>query len=204
MTVPPKIIPLFFLILGLVLLFQVSLPMAVYKFWELKSENATLVSPFGSQVSGISISSQDNFPIFVSNLKRSTPAPYQQFKISIEKLSIKEAMVTVDSNDLDKGLVLLPGTALPGERGNVFISGHSSVLFKNNFSRLQELHSGDQIKLNVGGTDLNYQVVSSKAVDPKDLSVIASPDGVGRYLSLMTCVPPGLNFKRLVVLAELI
>jgi LPXTG-site transpeptidase (sortase) family protein len=40
-------------------------------------------------------------------------------------------------------------------------------------------------------------------VDPKDVSVINPPDGSGRYLTLMTCVPPGFNAKRLIVLAKL-
>lgn len=203
MITASKIFPLLMLGFGLILISQVITPIATYKLWEIKFQNRDLASPYSGQVLGVSVS-QDNFPAFVSDLKRVIPAHYSQFNLSIQKLGIKEAKVTVDSNDLDKGLALLPGTALPGERGNVFISGHSAVLFNNNFARLKELRSGDLVKVSVGETQLTYEVINTKVVDPSDLSVIEPPDQLGRYLSLMTCVPPGLNIKRLVVLAKLI
>lgn len=185
------------------------MPIANYKIWEmvhLESSNS-LVSPYlggTSGILGVSIENQESFPAFVSDRKRLTPAPYTQFNMTIGRLGIREAKVVVDNNDLDKGPSLLPGTALPGEKGNIFISSHSSVLFNNNFSRLMNLKVGDKVELKAGETIFSYQVMGIKVVDPGDLSVIDPPNSTGRFLSLMTCVPPGLNFKRLVVLAELI
>lgn len=202
---PKKFVSLSFLIGGLLLLAQVIFPIASYKFWESVREDNILVSPFSnSEILGISVQTQGNFPAFVSDIKRKTNPPFADFLLTIPKIGIKEAKVLVDSNDLDKGPVLLPGTALPGERGNVFISSHSSVLFSNNFSRLINLKIGDQIKIVALGSEFSYQVVSEKVVNPADTSVIEPPEPLGRYLSLMTCVPPGLNIKRLVVLAKLI
>ncbi len=203
-----KSLSIILLIFGLLVVAQVVVPIANYKIWEMTNfEKSFLVSPYPagtSEILGVSVKNQDSFPAFVSDRKRLTPVPYSQFNMTIGRLGIKEAKVEVDNNDLDKGPSLLPGTALPGERGNVFISSHSSVLFNNNFSRLVNLKVGDNIELMVGGTIFSYQVVGIKVVDPHDLSVIEPPDSTGRYLSLMTCVPPGLNIKRLVVLAELI
>lgn len=202
-----KTFSLILLSIGLILIGQVLFPITSFKFWELLNEKPSLISPYptgGLEILGISIKNQDNFPAFISDLKRTAPPPYQQFALSISKIGLKEAKVEVDSNDLDKGPVLLPGTALPGERGNVFISSHSSVLFNNNFSRLTNLKVGDQVKVTALETEFVYQVIGIKTVNPTDVSVIEPPDILGRYLSLMTCVPPGLNLKRLVVLAKLI
>ena len=195
------------LIIGLMLLGQVLFPITTFKFWELLNEKPNLVSPYpsgGSEILGVSVVNRDNFPAFVSDFKRTNPASYQEFSLTVPKIGLKEAKVKVDSNDLDKGPIHLPGSALPGERGNIFISSHSSVLFNNNFSRLTSLKVGDQVKVSALGTEFVYQVIGIKSVDPTDLSVIQPPDSLGRYLSLMTCVPPGLNIKRLVVLAKLI
>lgn len=204
MTLKKKILPLALIFLGLLLLAQVALPVIGYKIWEIVSFSETnLASPVkSSYMAGISIQNKDNFPAFISSLTRSTIAPAPQFKLSIKKLEI-EANVYVDSNDLDKGLAHLPGSALPGEKGNVFISGHSSVFFSNNFSKLSKLKMGDEIKVKIGEADFTYKVLETKVVDPTDVSVISPPEGEGRYLTLMTCVPPGLNIKRLVVLANL-
>ena len=136
------------------------------------------------------------------------PAPYQNFYLSVPTLDIDGVPVYVDSNDLTKGLVHLPGSALPGERGNLFISGHSSLpqfsSSKAMFANLQKVKKGDQISIKIGTGEFKYQVIGLKVTDPKDLSIIAPPDNLGRYISLMTCVPPGFNTNRLIVLGKLL
>ena len=212
MIVLSKIIPLGFLSIGVILLMQVILPIVSFQVWlfEQQYNNSLLISPTkGGQVLGISVLSQDYFPAFVSTLKRENPVSYTRFSLSVPKLKIERAPVLVDSNELTKGLVHLPGSALPGEKGNVFISGHSaaSPLFSFKtalFAKLTDLKKGDKIELEAQGTKFKYEVVEMTAVDPKDLSVTAAVEPQGRYISLMTCVPPGLNFKRLVVLGKMI
>jgi len=204
-TLRKKFLPLVLISLGILLLAQVTIPLISYKIWEVANyKDANLASPIkSSYMAGISIQNKDNFPAFISNLTRSTIAPDQEFKLTVPKLDIENVDVFVDSNDLDKGLAHLPGSALPGEKGNVFISGHSSVLFSNNFSKLSKLKMGDEIKVRIGEANFTYKVLDTKIVDQTDVSVIVQPEGEGRYLTLMTCVPPGLNIKRLVVLANL-
>lgn len=211
----PKIASLSFLFFGVFILIQIIMPIMSFQIWQLSQEfdsNTILVSPqrSGSQsVLGISIESRDNFPAFVSSNKREEPPLYTQFRVSVPKLKLIDTTVYVESNDLTKGLVHLPGSALPGERGNIFISGHSAssplLLLKiAAFSKLQDLKKGDEIIIEAEGTKFTYQVVSFKVVDPKDTSVIIPPDKMGRFVTLMTCVPPGLNFKRLVVLGKML
>lgn len=209
-----KLISLTFLSIGIFILMQVILPLISFQFWEIaqKYGQSVLISPEppkNVQVLGISIEEKDNFPTFVSSLTRQTKPSYDEFNLTVPRLNIYSASVGVDSNDLSKKLAHLPGSSLPGEKGNVFISGHSALsqffsMKKAIFANLSDLKKGDQIEIFAGGAKFSYQVLEFKVVDPKDLSVIHPPDTSGRYLTLMTCVPPGLNTKRLVVVGKMI
>lgn len=207
-----KIIPLLFLIIGVFLIGQVSLPFISYKVWEraLTKNSLPLKSPMNTSVLGISIqNTEGNFPQIYSNSTREGTVPYSYFTISVPSINIKDELVYVDSNDLLQGLAHLPGSALPGEKGNMFISGHSAIpLFakKNNvvFAMLPNVKNGDIITVSVLGNKFRYKVTNIKVVNPDDVSVISPPDTTNRYISLMTCVPPGLNTKRLVVIGKLI
>lgn len=209
-----KILPLAFLSTGVFLLMQVISPVISYQFWLIGQSysNQLLISPIqenGAEVLGVSIESKDNFPAIVSTLVRESKANYSEFRLTIPKLKVDREQVFVDSNNLNDGLVHLPGSALPGEKGNIFISGHSALsrffnLQSAAFANLTDLKKGDEIVIEANGSKFRYQVISLKVVDPKDVSVINSPDDLGRYISLMTCVPPGLNFKRLIVLGKMI
>lgn len=207
-----KVIPLIFLSIGIFMLVQVIAPFLAFKVWEVGQNlnNGLLISPNsrgGGNVLGISVQSKDNFPVFISELRRPTKASYQQFNLTIPRLKIENVLVYVDSNDLSVGLVHLPGSALPGEKGNVFISGHSAIskfVKDAKLAGLTQLEKGDEIRIEAGATKFRYTVEGFKVVDPRDLSVINPPDTQGRYVSLMTCVPPGLNFKRLIVLGKMI
>lgn len=219
MIATSKFISVGFLAIGVFILSQVILPVISFQIWMLgqKVNNQTLIAPvkLNEQVlgvsvqNGISVKNKGNFPAFVSSAKRETQVSYDRFNLSIPKLKINSLDVLVDTNDLSKGLVHLPGSALPGEKGNVFISGHSALsplfAFKTAaFSKLPDLKEGDQIVVETSFSKFVYQVTDFKVVDPADLSVLMPPDSQGRYISLMTCVPPGLNLKRLVVLGKMI
>ncbi len=209
-----KIIPLFLIFCGVFLLVQIVMPIFAYKYWEIGQSfiQTDLISPETSnksQVLGVSIQENDGFSAIVSNQVRENLPSYTKFYLNVPRLKIEEEAVFLDSNNLERGLAHLPGTAIPGERGNVFISGHSagSLFFAQRrvvFSKLQDLKKGDEIELVAEGVRFRYQVIGLKVVFPKDLSVIAPPDSSGRYVTLMTCVPPGLNFKRLVVVGKMI
>ncbi len=207
-----KVISLLFLSVGIFALIQVILPVLSFKVLELKllKSDQILVSPLNrSEVLGVSIKNDVDFPYFYSVVERLTPVPYHQFDLSVPSLNLNKITVYVDSNELALGLAHLSGSALPGEKGNVFISGHSAIPLaakevKAYFNKLPEVRKDDAIFVTVGGTQYSYKVIDIKVVNPKDTSVIIPPDSQGRYISLMTCVPPGLNTKRLVVIGKLI
>lgn len=208
-----KSLSLLFLGVGIFLLIQVVMPALSFKLWEITASNKEiLIDPKAQSknVLGVSVENINGFPAIVSSRVRSEAPPYSQFNLLIPKIDLDWPKVKVDSKSFEENLAHLSGSALPGERGNVFITGHSSLTqfykpgnYKAVFSKLPDLEIGDEIILDVFGQEYKYIVESLKTFDPKDISVVNPPDQKGRYLTLMTCVPPGFKTKRLVVLAKL-
>lgn len=108
--------------------------------------------------------------------------------------------------DLEKGLIQINGTALPGEKGNIYVTGHSSnyIWAKGNynsvFATLDQLIVGDLIYVKFNGETYVYKVSGQKVVVPTDLSVFNQSDQ--SKLTLVTCWPIGTSLKRLVVEAK--
>lgn len=112
-----------------------------------------------------------------------------------------------DLNDkLLQGVVHTNGTALPGQQGNIFITGHSSYYswsnspYKSVFALLDKLSEGDKIYIKYSSKVFTYEVKGSKVVKPSETSVMDQFPGYN--LSLMTCVPVGTNLNRLIVSAQ--
>lgn len=133
------------------------------------------------------------------------------YKISIPKLKINNAEVSIGGEDLSKSLIQYPGTALPGQLGDAVIFGHSVLpIFFNPrnymsiFSTLPTLKPGDEILVNTDSVVYKYVVSEMFEVYPNNLSVLDQSQD-DSYISLVTCVPPGhpLNPRRLVVRARL-
>lgn len=158
------------------------------------------------------VKDEDGFSYFVStqNTKPTGPRP-EEFFISIPRLEIEDALVKTDTLKFYENLSHFPGTALPGEVGNSFITGHSVLPqfanpknYREIFTKLPNMEVGDDIYVNIENKKLHYVVQYYKVVDPKDISVLGPISAGGKNLTLMTCVPPGASTKRLVVIAGLI
>lgn len=114
--------------------------------------------------------------------------------------------------DLQSGVIHYPGTAMPGQVGTAYISGHSSnyVWAKGNynhvFTHLGDLAKDTSFKVTVtlkGGKQaiLYYVVVGSQQYDPKDQAQFIN---AGKsVMALSTCWPVGSTAKRLVAYGEL-
>ena len=154
----------------------------------------------------------DGFSYFVpTNLVIEEKDRPTEFYLSIPKLKIFKAKVKVDNLNFYISLSHFPNSALPGEVGNSFITGHSVLPqfydptnYLTIFSKLSDLEIGDDVIAELGGNKFQYTVGYSKIVDPHDLSVLSKISPNGRNLTLMTCVPPGANTKRLVVVTSLL
>ena len=77
----------------------------------------------------------------------------------------------------------IPGTALPGQPGNVAISAHRDTYFRP----LRNIHRDDLITFTTPAGEYRYQVLSTRIVAPSDVSVIASASDP--ILTLITCYP---------------
>jgi len=77
----------------------------------------------------------------------------------------------------------IPGTALPGEAGNVGIAGHRDTFFRP----LSEIRGDDVITLIASGVSYEYSVESIQIVDPSDVQVL-NPSNEP-VLTLVTCYP---------------
>ncbi len=208
-----RVIFLVFFVIGIFLLVQIAMPVIGFEYWELTSyqQNITLLSPDpNTKIVGVSIKNQGDFPALYSTNQRLEKPLYSEFTIKIPSINLASTRVRVDDNNFDNNLGHLPGSALPGEVGNVFITGHSSLPeffrpdnFKAIFTNLIKIQKGDKIQVSAGGQNFTYIVQGLKIVNPSATWVINPPDNTGRYLTLMTCVPPGFFWNRLIVLTRL-
>jgi sortase A len=110
--------------------------------------------------------------------------------------------------DLKAGPGHIPGTALPGDVGNVVVSGHRTT-YGAPFQRLDELTAGANIVLETRDGWFTYTVQDKTIVAPTAVEVTfpvpGEPDAtpVDRLLTLTTCHPKYSAKQRLVVRAEL-
>lgn len=123
-------------------------------------------------------------------------------RIEIPKIDMSWIVVEgVSVTALKKGPGHYPGTALPGETGNVVISGHRTT-YGAPFFRLDELQVGDRLQVHTRTETYIYEVSETKIVAPTDLSVVVPTDEA--RLTLTTCHPRFSARQRLIVVAELL
>ncbi len=135
------------------------------------------------------------------------------FYIEIPKINIKTPIIPgVDPFNekkyrqaLEKGVAQAKGTALPGEKGTIFLFAHSSDLpwritrYNIAFVRLPELKKGDLIIIVRNGKKYKYKVNDEKTVWPDQVNYLLNTKKT--QLILQTCVPIGTSFQRLLVFA---
>lgn len=131
------------------------------------------------------------------------------YHLSIPSLGIGNAVVSVGIEDLKKSLIQYPGTAVPGKYGNTVVFGHSVLPqffnpknYLTIFSTLPKLKPKSEIIIDYNQVKYKYVVEKMIEVPPSDTSILAQRYD-DSYLTLITCVPPGTYFKRLIVRARL-
>jgi len=121
-------------------------------------------------------------------------------RLDIPRIGISVMVVEgVKDRDLKRAAGHIPGTALPGEPGNVGIAAHRDTFFRP----LRTIKQGDAITLSTLGGEYRYRVVSTRVVLPKDVQVLY-PTGRD-ILTLVTCFPfdyVGFSPKRFIVRAD--
>lgn len=121
--------------------------------------------------------------------------------IQIPKIGVDRALWEgVTLNTLNRGPGHWPGTAMPGQVGNVVIGGHR-VSHDKPFRNIDQLVPGDQIVMTFNGVPNTYIVTGAQVVTPNDTWVInQTPEHTA---TLFACHPPGSTKFRYVVFAKL-
>ncbi len=105
-------------------------------------------------------------------------------RITIPRLGLSVLIAEgADGATLSRAVGHLPGTALPGQSGNVVLSGHRDTYFRP----LRKIEREDVITVSTLAGEYRYRVVSTKVVSPTDVSVLTA--GVRQTLTLITCYP---------------
>lgn len=105
-------------------------------------------------------------------------------EIRVPRLNLQAVIVEGDSGEvLGKAVGHTPGTAMPGEWGNVALAGHRDRLFRP----LREIQQGDVITIQTAGESFNYEVESTFVVAPTETEVLHSTSR--KELTLITCFP---------------
>ncbi len=155
---------------------------------------------------------------FVSVSKKDTNAIHPidtNFSIVIPKIGANAKIIPgVDPYNsaayqvaLTKGVAQAKGTALPYEKGNMFVFSHSAANFYDAthynaiFYLLSKLKKDDKIYVFYKGQKYTYVVSTTKLVSPKDVSYLENKTN-DQTLTLMTCWPAGTSLNRLLVLAR--
>lgn len=181
-------------------------------------EYAHLTDPFNEDSDGDGFSDSEEI---ANGYDPTAPGEVRpKFEISIKKIKVEAPVVWAKNDnekallkDLESGVVRLPETGIPGQRGNTVISGHSSnyVWAKGDynyiFEKINDLEVGDQIIIKAteqSGKVFEYvYIIKSKdVVKPNDALIFKSLETP--TVTLVTCWPLRTTWKRMVVKAELV
>lgn len=105
-------------------------------------------------------------------------------RIEIPRLLLSAVVVEgSDETTFRRAVGHIPGTALPGQPGNVGLAGHRDTFFRS----LRDLRVKDEIQLSTLKGDFRYEVESLIVVEPDNVDVLAPSNE--NELTLVTCYP---------------
>ncbi len=109
---------------------------------------------------------------------------------------------------LTHGVAHARGSAFPDAKGgNTFLFSHSSVNFweaaryNSIFYLIGKLEKDDDVYIFYRKKKYHYKVVEKRVVNPNEVAYLTNL-APQKYLTLMTCTPPGTTLKRLLVIAQ--
>ncbi len=160
----------------------------VEEFWHIAEEKGNEEKGEGQEEPQASISEED----------AAKPAQAEVIGlIEIEALDVKYAVLEGTGNrELSCGIGHIPDTAGIGGEGNCVLAGHRGSRYGNYFKYLNELETGDVVRLtDKKGVQYFYEAESMEVVGPYENSV--KDQGEEKMLTLLTCENNGT--MRLVV-----
>ncbi len=129
-------------------------------------------------------------PVVLPDPDRGTPSGTRSLsasiigRISIPRLHLSAIVEEgIDVTTLARAVGHIPGTALPGQIGNIGIAGHRDTFFR----ALKDLQPHDEIDFTTHSGRFHYTVDSLRIVEPDNVGVL-QPVG-GQTLTIVTCFP---------------
>jgi LPXTG-site transpeptidase (sortase) family protein len=107
---------------------------------------------------------------------------------------------------LEKGVIHVAGTPLPGQQGMTTIAGHSSNFawakgqFNQIFAPLTKATPGQTFEINYQGVMYRYEVTRVYEVKPNRVDIMSDHSQTGARF--ITCTPIGTSLRRLIVDAK--
>jgi LPXTG-site transpeptidase (sortase) family protein len=141
----------------------------------------------------------------------------KQNTLEVPKLSLSVPIIfSTSSNkalitkDLDSGVVYYPGSVYPGQAGQIIILGHSAPpgwpTIKHDwvFTNLNNLSEGDKILIDLNNKQYTYIVKGKKIIQRGADVPQENLNANNNILTLISCWPPGKDYQRITVTAELV
>ena len=114
-----------------------------------------------------------------------TPAAQSRlWRIEVPRIKLSAlAREGVDTRTLRGAVGHIPGTALPGERGNAGFAAHRDTFFRP----LRGVRKGDEVIVTTSRGVYRYSVTGTRIVEPDDVTVLDPTKDTA--LTLVTCYP---------------
>jgi sortase A len=121
-------------------------------------------------------------------------------RLEIPRLGLSAMMMEGDdAKTLRRAVGHIPGTPLPGQPGNIALTGHRDTFFRP----LRNIRANDIIVVTTLQGEYRYRVLSTRIVTPDNVAVLDAAGG--EILTLVTCYPfyfVGAAPDRFIVRAE--
>lgn len=117
--------------------------------------------------------------------RRPPPAPGSTLgRIEIPRLGVSAVIrAGSDGRTLQLAVGHIPGTALPGDAGNIGLAGHRDTFFR----RLEDIRADDEIRVVTTDGTFRFEVEDTRVVSAEDTWVL-DPTRTAT-LTLVTCYP---------------
>jgi sortase A len=166
------------------------------------STSSTTSSSTSTSTSSTTIAAQATEPITPPTDERADEPVIEMGTISIPAIGVEMTMYEgIRLSTLDHGPGHWPGSALPGQPGNVVVAGHRTSKHRV-FHDVDQLVAGDEIIFDDASGHHVYRVSRVEIVDPTALWIVdPTPTPTA---TLFACHPPGSTTQRIAVFADLV
>jgi len=140
-------------------------------------------------------------PIAPPDNPRADEPEVQLGTIEIPALGVSKTLFSgITLTTLDRGPGHWPGTAMPGEYGNVVVAGHRTSRDRP-FRNIDQLQNGDEVVFTTAAGRFVYLVTEIEVVTPDALWIVDQLPGY--TATLFACHPVGSTRERIVVHLQL-